>query len=131
MSVHGSSVTVLVADAASARIRISIASYRQRWQRLDRNLIFARRATQGEETLLDALEGLAADPSLGAIVLVTHHLEEIPRGFTHALVLAHGAPVAAGGIDEALGSAPLGAAYGLPLEVERRAGRFTARRARS
>jgi iron complex transport system ATP-binding protein len=83
------------------------------------------------ETLLDALEGLAADPSLGAIVLVTHHLEEIPRGFTHALVLAHGAPVAAGGIDEALGSAPLGAAYGLPLEVERRAGRFTARRARS
>ena len=57
---------------------------------------------------------------------MTHHVEEIPGGFTHALVLAHGRAVAAGPIASTLTSAVLSDAYGLPLGVEGRAGRFRA-----
>lgn len=81
------------------------------------------------EALIDALAGLVADASLRAIVLVTHHLEEIPPGFDRALVLGGGRAVASGPIDEALSDGALSAAYGLPLVVERRDGRFHARRA--
>ncbi len=62
-------------------------------------------------------------------MLVTHHLEEIPPGFGQALVLAGGRVVAAGPIDEVLVDATLSAAYGIPLRVEGRDGRWTARRA--
>ena len=48
------------------------------------------------EDLVERLADLAADPSPAAIVLVTHHLEEIPPGFGHAMVLADGRCVAAG-----------------------------------
>jgi iron complex transport system ATP-binding protein len=60
------------------------------------------------------------------IVLVTHHLEEIPPGFGHALVMADGRVVAAGPIQAALTATTLTEAYGLPLEVRHRGGRFTA-----
>lgn len=81
------------------------------------------------ETLLDALEGLAADATLVAIALVTHHLEEIPPGFDRALVLAGGRVVAAGPIEEALGADALSAAFETALLVDRAGGRFHARRA--
>lgn len=81
------------------------------------------------EGLVDRLADLAADRALAALVLVTHHIEEIPPGFSHALVLAQGRAVAAGPIGEALGPGPLSAAYGLPLTVDRADGRFHARRA--
>jgi iron complex transport system ATP-binding protein len=60
---------------------------------------------------------------------VTHHLEEIPPGFGHALVLAGGRVVAAGPIDRVLVDATLSAAYEIPLRVESRDGRWSARRA--
>ena len=70
---------------------------------------------------------LAAEPRPTAIVLVTHHVEEIPPGFTHALVLRDGAPVAAGPLDEVLTDDVLSRAFGLPIAVERRDGRAWAR----
>jgi iron complex transport system ATP-binding protein len=79
------------------------------------------------EALVARLTDLAAAADPAAIVLVTHHVEEIPAGFTHAMVLAEGRAVASGPIETALTSDLLSAAYGLPLTVDGRDGRFTAR----
>jgi iron complex transport system ATP-binding protein len=79
------------------------------------------------ETLVGRLEGLAAQSGPKAIVLVTHHLEEIPAGFGHVLVLAEGRLVAAGPLHEVLTGPILSNAYGLPLVVRHAAGRVTAR----
>lgn len=84
---------------------------------------------RAREELVDALAAMAMSSRPAAIVLVTHHLEEVPPAFGHALVLAGGRLVAAGPIDEALTDAALTIAYGIPLRVERDAGRWTARRA--
>jgi iron complex transport system ATP-binding protein len=84
---------------------------------------------RAREELVDALTQLAARARPLGIVLVTHHLEEIPAGFGHALVLAGGRVLAAGPIDEVLVDATLSRAYGIPLRVDGRDGRWTARRA--
>jgi iron complex transport system ATP-binding protein len=81
------------------------------------------------ETLIGDLEALAADRGLAAIVLVSHHVEEIPPGFDHALLLRQGRAMAAGPIAEVVAGEPLSEAYAMPLLVERREGRFWARRA--
>ena len=80
------------------------------------------------EALIERLEALAADTSLAAIVLVTHHVEEIPAAFTHALVLGAGRAVAEGPIETSLSGEALGRAFGLSLVLERRDGRLAARR---
>jgi iron complex transport system ATP-binding protein len=79
------------------------------------------------EALVGRLSGLAAGSASTAIVLVTHHLEEIPAGFDHALVLAGGRLVAAGPLRRALTGPILSKAFGLPLVVRHAAGRVTAR----
>jgi len=79
------------------------------------------------EWLLADLTRLAARPRPLATILVTHHLEEIPAGFDHALVLADGRPVAAGRIGEVLRDDVLEAAFGLPLTVIHHEGRWTVR----
>ena len=84
---------------------------------------------RAREELVDALTQLAARARPLGIVLVTHHLEEIPAGFGHALVLAGGRVLAAGPIDEVLVDATFSRAYGIPLRVDGRDGRWTARRA--
>jgi iron complex transport system ATP-binding protein len=84
---------------------------------------------RAREELVDALSGMAAMPQPAGIVLVTHHLEEIPPGFGHALVLRGGRVQAAGPIETVLIDATLSAAYGISLRVEGRDGRWTARRA--
>jgi iron complex transport system ATP-binding protein len=81
----------------------------------------------GREDLVRRLGDLAADEDAPALVLVTHHVEEVPPGFTHALLLRGGGPVASGPVDEVLAEGPLSETFGLPLVVERREGRFTAR----
>jgi iron complex transport system ATP-binding protein len=81
------------------------------------------------ETLIGDVAALAAGERPESIVLVSHHVEEIPPGFGHALVLADGRAVAAGPIEEVLTGDVLGRAYGLAITVERRDGRFWARRA--
>jgi iron complex transport system ATP-binding protein len=79
------------------------------------------------EDLVARLAGLAADPTTPPTVLVTHHVEEIPRGFTHALLLREGRIVVAGPIDEVLTAPALSDVFGLPLVLDRRDGRFAAR----
>jgi iron complex transport system ATP-binding protein len=61
------------------------------------------------------------------MVLVTHHVEEIPPSMTHALLLRGGRVIAAGPIDEALTPWTLSECFRMPLGVERREGRWTAR----
>jgi iron complex transport system ATP-binding protein len=80
------------------------------------------------ETLVERLAALAAEPSPAAIVLVTHHLEEIPPGFDRALVLAGGRAIASGPIGSSLTGATLSAAYGMPLRLDVAEGRYAARR---
>jgi iron complex transport system ATP-binding protein len=81
------------------------------------------------EELLQLLGGYASAPQAPAIVMVTHHVEEIPPGFGNALLLRSGQIQAAGPIGEVITSDNLSEAYGLSLEVEHRDGRFTARAA--
>ena len=86
----------------------------------------------GREDLIAALERLAADARPSAIVLVTHHVEEIPPGFDRALVLRSGRPEAAGSTAETVTAAVLSRAFGLPLRLERGDdGRLHARRGAS
>jgi iron complex transport system ATP-binding protein len=81
------------------------------------------------EELLQLLGGYATGPQAPAIVMVTHHVEEIPPGFSHGLLLAEGKVVASGPIDEVITSEHLTSTFGLPLEVTRDSDRFTARAA--
>lgn len=81
------------------------------------------------EELVQLLGGFASSPAAPAMVMVTHHVEEIPVGFTHALLLARGRVEAAGRLAEVVTSENLSAAFGLPLVVAQDAGRFTARAA--
>jgi iron complex transport system ATP-binding protein len=79
------------------------------------------------EELVGTLTELAADPDAPALVLVTHHLEEIPPGMTHALVLRAGKVAAAGPIGTTLNDEVLSAAFGVALRVSTDAGRWSAR----
>ena len=81
------------------------------------------------EALLRLLGRLAADPDSPPTVLVTHHVEEVPVGTTHALLLSKGRAVATGPVAEVLTAPLLSRAFGLPLVVEQRDGRYTARAA--
>ncbi len=82
----------------------------------------------GREELVDELDRLAADATQPPIVLVTHHVEEIPPAFDHVLLLRGGEVFAAGPLDDVLDAEVLSECFGLPLELERRDGRWTARR---
>lgn len=81
------------------------------------------------EELVGLLGGFARADTSPAIVMVTHHVEEIPPGFGHALLLADGVVRAAGPIDEVLTSENLSSAFALPLTVTSDGGRYTARAA--
>ncbi|MDR1386656.1 MAG: ABC transporter ATP-binding protein [Propionibacteriaceae bacterium] len=80
----------------------------------------------GRELLLETLADVASDPRSPASILVTHHVEEIPLGVTHALLLKAGRVVAAGPIAEALTAATMSQTFDLPLELGRRQGRWWA-----
>ncbi|MCU1484377.1 MAG: putative transporter ATP-binding protein [Actinomycetia bacterium] len=80
----------------------------------------------GREWLVGGLDDLAADVATPAMVLVTHHVEEIPPSFTHAALLRDGRFQAAGPIEETLTADSLSATFGLSLQMERRGGRWTA-----
>ena len=80
----------------------------------------------GRETLVTTLSRVAAGP-IAAVVVVLHRLEDIPPGFTHALLVRDGRIFAAGPIDEVVTDARLTDCFGTPLRVERTGDRFTAR----
>lgn len=71
----------------------------------------------GREDLVKRLTHLALDPYAPATILVTHHLEEIPAGFTHALLLREGEAVAAGPIETTLTQENVSATYGMELDL--------------
>jgi iron complex transport system ATP-binding protein len=79
------------------------------------------------EELMRLLGDYAMSPSAPVILMVTHHVEEIPAGFTHALVLKDGRVHSAGPISTTLSSEVLSSAFGVPITVSRFAGRFAAR----
>jgi iron complex transport system ATP-binding protein len=81
----------------------------------------------GREDLVRRLADLAYDPQAPALVLVTHHVEEIPPGFSHALLLRHGEAVAQGPMESVVTSENLSATFDLPLTVSFADGRYTAR----
>jgi iron complex transport system ATP-binding protein len=80
----------------------------------------------GREDLLRRLSALAHDPRAPMMVLVTHHVEEVPDGFTHAMLLRRGSVLAAGPIDEVFTKPNLSRCFGVPLEMENRQGRWSA-----
>lgn len=81
----------------------------------------------GRESLLRTLTELAQDPHAPASVLVTHHVEEIPPGITHALLLKKGAVVAAGPLRETLTARSLSDTFEMPLTLREEDGRWAAR----
>ena len=78
------------------------------------------------EQLAVLLARLNAEPGLAATVVVTHHVEEIAPGTTHAIVLRSGRVLASGPVAETVTGAVLSEAFGLPLHVERIRNRFVA-----
>lgn len=84
----------------------------------------------GREDLVGYLGDLALDPDAPAIVMITHHVEEIPYGFTHAMVLDEGKVVAKGLINSVLTSDNLSKAFKQPIQVDRIGDRYFARRVR-
>ncbi len=80
----------------------------------------------GREDLVSRLGALATDPSSPPTTLVTHHVEEIPPGSTHVLLLRGGRILQQGPIEETLTADLLSATFGLPVDLSRRAGRWTA-----
>ena len=85
----------------------------------------------GREELVARLADLAADPDAPATVLVTHHVEEIPPGFSHCLLLSEGQVVAAGLLVDVLTSENLSTAFGQSIALENIDGRYFARRTRT
>ncbi len=84
----------------------------------------------GREELVERLGDLAADPDAPAMVLVTHHVEEIPPGFTHALLLKEGEVVGQGLLGDVVTAENLSRAFSQSIALDRIDGRWFARRAR-
>jgi iron complex transport system ATP-binding protein len=81
------------------------------------------------EELLALLSGYASSPTTPAMLMVTHHVEEIPVGFTHVLLIRDGSVVVAGPIAETLSAEALGETFGMPITLSSEDGRYAARAA--
>ena len=82
----------------------------------------------GREDLVSTRSVLAMDEAAPATVLVSHHVEEIPPGFTHALLLRRGGVVACGPLEHVLTEEVVSTTFGMPLQLGHEDGRWTARR---
>jgi len=82
----------------------------------------------GREDLVATLSRLALDEYAPATILVSHHVEEIPPGFTHALMLREGRVVAAGPLPEVMTRSVLSETFGMSLVLREEDGRYSARR---
>ena len=92
--------------------------------RVDRKYLLPRSEVHA---VVARLTDLAEDPDSPATVLVTHHVEEIPEGFTHALTLREGKVVGSGPLQEVLTADTISTTFGMPLEVTYDRGRYAAR----
>lgn len=82
----------------------------------------------GREDLVSTMSVLASDSAAPAILLVSHHVEEIPPGFTHALMLRAGSVVTAGPLEDVMTAENLSATFGMSLQLAVEDGRYAARR---
>jgi iron complex transport system ATP-binding protein len=82
----------------------------------------------GREDLVSTLSVLAMDEAAPATVLVSHHVEEIPPGFTHVLMLRGGRVTTSGPIERVMTEKALSETFGMPLVLQHEAGRWSARR---
>lgn len=78
------------------------------------------------EHLLQILQRLCLEPNSPSMVIVTHHVEEIPSGITHVLLMRDGKSIASGPIDQVISSVTLSATYGVPVNVLQNDGRWFA-----
>jgi iron complex transport system ATP-binding protein len=85
----------------------------------------------GREELVARLTDLAADPDAPALVLVSHHVEEVPPGFSHCLLLSEGQVVASGLLADVLTGENLSTAFGQSIALDVVDGRYFARRVRT
>ncbi|HEY6276686.1 MAG TPA: ABC transporter ATP-binding protein [Streptosporangiaceae bacterium] len=83
----------------------------------------------GREDLVRRIAFLASDRAAPTMVMVTHHVEEVPEGFTHAMLLRRGSVLAAGPLPEVFTERNLSKCFGVPLIIEYRQARWTARAA--
>ncbi|MGJ0388400.1 ABC transporter ATP-binding protein [Microbacterium sp. CGR1] len=81
------------------------------------------------EELLALLSGYASSPTTPAMLMVTHHVEEIPVGFTHVLLMREGRIVSAGPVAETLTAETLTETFGMPIVLTSEDGRYAARAA--
>jgi iron complex transport system ATP-binding protein len=81
----------------------------------------------GREDLLKRFSIFASDPNAPATILVTHHIEEIPSGTTHALILKNGVVAVSGPIADVITSEHMSNIFELPMEVRFDGYRFSAR----
>jgi iron complex transport system ATP-binding protein len=87
----------------------------------------ARLDLAGREQLVGALDDLMASPGAPPLVLVTHHVDEVPLGITHAMLLRDGEAFAQGVLEDVLTAESLSHCFGLALHLDRRVdGRWTA-----
>ncbi|WP_431812875.1 ABC transporter ATP-binding protein [Kocuria sp. cx-455] len=80
----------------------------------------------GREKLVARLDELAKDPASPAVVMVTHHLEEVPDGFTHAMLLREGKVVAAGPVARVMTQKNLSETFNIPLKLVKVGNRYAA-----
>ena len=78
------------------------------------------------EDVIEMLDHFSSEPTSPAMVMVTHHVEEIPAGFTHLLVLQDGKIIAKGPIAETLTGDVMSEAFGRPLSITHNNGRYQA-----
>ena len=81
----------------------------------------------GRERFVETLERIAGEENPPAMVLITHHVDEIPPSFEHGLIMTDGLAHAQGSIDSVLTAEVLSTSFGLPLEISHTNGRWSAR----
>jgi iron complex transport system ATP-binding protein len=82
----------------------------------------------GREDLVSTLSVLAMDEASPTTILVSHHVEEIPPGFTHAMLMRGGRVVAQGPLEHVMTEETISATFGMPLVLSHHDSRWAARR---
>jgi iron complex transport system ATP-binding protein len=79
------------------------------------------------EDLISLMEQVVQTSAISGFVLVTHHVEEIPRSMTHGMLLREGTLSAKGAIGDVMTPQGLSACFGVTVTVTESTGRLHAR----